>query len=174
MAPGGVTMPSPYTRRMNPGTLQSIRASLMAVVVAGALTVVACDGRPSSPANMAAPDAPGPGATAVDGGASSGTAPDTSDMAQLVLEKINANPAIEGKATLVEFRQKSISTQALGDSLMSAVVEFEGLVTFSGEVQWSWQGPTKAGEPQKFEARAEYLNQGKGWELVQPLGIYPL
>ena len=95
-------------------------------------------------------------------------------MGQLVLEKINANPAIEGKATLVEFRQKSISTQALGDSLTSAVVEFEGVVTFSSDVQWSWQGPTKAGEPQKFEARAEYLNQGKGWELVQPIGIYPL
>jgi len=54
------------------------------------------------------------------------------------------------------------------------VVEFEGVVTFSSDVQWSWQGPTKAGEPQKFEARAEYLNQGKGWELVQPIGIYPL
>jgi hypothetical protein len=47
-------------------------------------------------------------------------------------------------------------------------------VTFSSDVQWSWQGPTKAGEPQKFEARAEYVNQGKGWELVPPMGIYPL
>ncbi|MGH8196736.1 MAG: hypothetical protein ACRETI_01050 [Steroidobacteraceae bacterium] len=158
---------------MNAGTLQLIRASLTAVAVAGALSVVACDGGPSSPANTATPDVPGPPA-AVDGGASGDAAPDTSGMGQLVLEKINANPAIEGKATLVEFRQKSISTQALGDSLMSAVVEFEGLVTFSDDVQWSWQGPTKAGEPQKFEARAEYLNQGKGWELVQPLGIYPL
>ncbi len=36
------------------------------------------------------------------------------------------------------------------------------------------QSPTKAGEPQKFEARAEYVNQGKGWELVPPIGIYPL
>ncbi|MEX0735422.1 MAG: hypothetical protein WD944_09280 [Steroidobacteraceae bacterium] len=159
---------------MNAGTLQLIRASLTAVVVAGALTVVACDGGPSSPANTATPDAPGPRAEATQPSAGGGAAPDTGAMGQIVLEKINANPAIEGKATLVEFRQKSISTQALGDSLMSAVVEFEGLVTFSDDVQWSWQGPTKAGEPQKFEARAEYLNQGKGWELVQPLGIYPL
>ncbi len=93
---------------------------------------------------------------------------------RIVLAKINANPAIEGKATLVEFRQKSVSSQQLGESMKSAVVEFEGVVTFSSDVQWSWQGPTKAGEPQKFEARAEYVDQGKGWELVQPLGIYPL
>jgi hypothetical protein len=95
-------------------------------------------------------------------------------MGQIILEKINANAAIEGKATLVEFRQKSVATEALGDSMLSTVVEFEGVVTFSSDVEWSWQGPTKAGEPQKFEARAEYLNQGQGWQLMQPLGIYPL
>jgi len=49
-----------------------------------------------------------------------------------------------------------------------------GEVTFSSDVSWSWQGPTKAGEPQKFEARAEYMDQGSGWQLVEPLGIYPL
>jgi hypothetical protein len=86
----------------------------------------------------------------------------------------NAQPAVEGKATLVEFRQKSIESDPIGESVVSAVVEFEGVVTFSSDVQWSWQGPTKAGEPQKFEARAEYVNQGKGWELVPPMGIYPL
>jgi len=95
-------------------------------------------------------------------------------MGPFILAKINANPAIEGKATLVEFRQKSVSTQPLGDKMKSAVVEFEGVVTFSGDVSWSWQGPTKAGEPQKFEARAEYVDQGQGWQLVEPIGIYPL
>ena len=97
-------------------------------------------------------------------------------MGGFVLAKINATPAIDGKATLVEFRQKSVATQPLGDKMKSAVVEFEGVVTFSSDVSWSWQGPTKAGEPQKFEARAEYVDQGQGqgWQLVEPLGIYPL
>ena len=95
-------------------------------------------------------------------------------MGPYILSKINANPAIEGKATLVEFKQKSVSAQPLGDKMKSAVVEFEGVVTFSSDVSWSWQGPTKAGEPQKFEARAEYVDQGNGWQLVEPLGIYPL
>jgi hypothetical protein len=101
-------------------------------------------------------------------------APDTGDMGPFVLAKINANPNIAGTATLVEFRQKSVSTQPLGDRMTSAVVEFEGVVTFSGDVSWSWQGPTKAGAPQKFEARAEYVDQGQGWQLVEPIGVYPL
>ncbi len=95
-------------------------------------------------------------------------------MGQIIIGKINAQPAVEGKATLVEFRQKSIESDPIGESVMSAVVEFEGVVRFSSDMQWSWQGPTKAGEPQKFESRAEYVNQGKGWELVPPMGIYPL
>ena len=113
------------------------------------------------------PAAPVPRATNSD-------SPDTGGMGPFVLAKINANPNIEGKATLVEFRQKSVSIQPLGDKMKSAVVEFEGIVTFSSDVSWSWQGPTKAGAPQKFEARAEYVDQGKGWQLVEPLGIYPL
>jgi hypothetical protein len=113
-----------------------------------------------------------PVAGAVAGGG--GAAPDTSDMGPYVLGKINANPSVNGTATLVEFRQKSVSIEALGDKMQSAIVEFEGVVTFSNDVSWSWQGPTKAGAPQKFEARAEYVNQGQGWQLVEPLGIYPL
>jgi hypothetical protein len=101
-------------------------------------------------------------------------APDTRDLGPLILEKINANPSVDGTATLVEFRQKSVSTQPLGDKMRSAVVEFEGVVTFSRDVSWSWQGPTKAGEPQRFEARAEFVDQGQGWHRVEPLGIYPL
>ena len=145
------------------------------LVVAGAamlLALCACGNDSGMNGDKTQPDrSTNPPAATAD---SSGAAPDTSGMGSIILAKINANPAIEGKATLVEFRQKSVSTQALGDSMMSAVVEFEGVVTFSSDVQWSWQGPTKAGEPQKFEARAEYIDQGKGWELMQPLGIYPL
>jgi hypothetical protein len=95
-------------------------------------------------------------------------------MPAFVLAKINANPGIAGTATLVEFRRKSVSTQPLGDEMKSTVVEFEGVVTFSGDVSWSWQGPTRAGAPQKFEARAEYVDRGQGWQLVEPIGIYPL
>ncbi len=38
-------------------------------------------------------------------------------MGPYILAKINANPAIEGKATLVEFRQKSVSAHPLGDKM---------------------------------------------------------
>lgn len=95
-------------------------------------------------------------------------------MGAFILAKINSDPSVEGKATLASFRQKSVAKEALGDKMQTAVVEFEGVVTFSSDVAWSWQGPTKAGESQKFEARAEYFNQGDGWQLVEPLGIYPL
>ncbi|HSC06246.1 MAG TPA: hypothetical protein VLD59_05430 [Steroidobacteraceae bacterium] len=151
-----------------------MRTGFLGIAVATLTIATACTGDNDAPANagVSAENRAPPASAAADMG--NGDAPDTSEMDQIVLEKINANPAVEGKATLVEFKQKSIATEALGDSMKSAVVEFEGVVTFSGDVQWSWQGPTKAGEPQKFEARAEYLNQGQGWQLVQPLGIYPL
>jgi hypothetical protein len=149
------------------------RAIFLGVLGAVVLLAGACGGdkAPQDPAAGGAGDEP---AVASAPAAPTGDAPDTSDMDKVVLAKINANPAIEGKATLVEFRQKSVSVQALGDKMKSAVVEFEGVVTFSGDVSWSWQGPTRAGEPQKFEARAEYLDQGEGWQRVEPLGIYPL
>jgi hypothetical protein len=149
------------------------------LVIAAAATVLlltACGGDKSATGDAAAPSASSaaPAAAAAPAGFGNGDAPDTSGMGQIIIEKINAQPAVEGKATLVEFGQKSIESDPIGDSVVSAVVEFEGIVTFSSDVQWSWQGPTKAGEPQKFEARAEYINQGKGWELVPPMGIYPL
>ena len=149
-----------------------------AAAAAAALLLAACGGGRSATGDAAAPPASNAppqgnaGAAPTDFG--NGAAPDTSGMGATILGKINATPAVEGKATLVEFRQKSVATEKLGDSILSAVVEFEGVVTFSSDVQWSWQGPTKAGAPQKFEARAEYANEGKGWELVPPLGIYPL
>ena len=133
-----------------------------------------CNGEKHTSENAAAPAAVDQTVAATAPAAGSGDAPDTSAMGPYILSKINANPAIEGKATLVEFKQKSVSAHPLGDKMKSAVVEFEGIVTFSSDVSWSWQGPTKAGEPQKFEARAEYMDQGNGWQLVEPLGIYPL
>jgi hypothetical protein len=144
-----------------------------AVLVAVALAS-ACGGDKSPSEEVAAPAASESNSIAPSPFDVPGDSPDTSHMGPFILAKINANPSIEGKATLVEFRQNSVSIQPLGDKTKSAVVEFEGVVTFSGDVAWSWQGPTKAGEPQKFEARAEYIDQGSGWKLVEPLGIYPL
>ncbi len=145
-------------------------ARLLALVGSTMLLASACGGDKAASDGATSPSAaPAPSNVAV-----SVDAPDTADMGAFVLAKINANPSVGGKATLVEFRQKSVATQPLGDKMRSAVVEFEGVVTFSSDVSWSWQGPTKAGEPQKFEARAEYVDQGQGWQLVEPIGIYPL
>lgn len=149
--------------------------SIVPAILGSAILLASGCGGEKIPADAAGP-AGGPVIAQPPSAASSSGAPDTSDMGKFILARINANPAIKDTATLVEFRQKSVSTQPLGDKMKSAVVEFEGVVTFSGDVAWSWQGPTKAGEPQKFEARAEYLDQGQGqgWQLVEPLGIYPL
>ena len=153
-------------------------ALLRAFVVGGAAAVVfllcGCGGDKQASENAAAPATVNGTVAATAPVAGNGDAPDTSAMGPYILSKINANPAIEGKATLVELKQKSVSAHPLGDKMKSAIVEFEGVVTFSSDVSWSWQGPTKAGEPQKFEARAEYMDQGTGWQLVEPLGIYPL
>ena len=154
----------PYTRGM--------KTARLALLVAVAL-MSACGGDKSASETVAAPATSESNSMAPSPTAVPGDSPDTSDMGPFILAKINANPNIEGKATLVEFRQKSASIQPLGDKMKSAVVEFEGIVTFSGDVAWSWQGPTRAGEPQKFEARAEYIDQGNGWQVVEPLGIYP-
>ena len=159
---------------MRPALATSLLCPSRAFVAAVLALVASCGGDPPAANNG---DTPGgvSTATATSPTAPAGAdAPDTGEMGPFVLAKINANPNIAGKATLVEFRQKSVSTQPLGDKMKSAVVEFEGVVTFSGDVSWSWQGPTKAGAPQKFEARAEYVDQGQGWQLVEPIGIYPL
>lgn len=173
MSPRAGHKAPPYTRRVHSKLPDPIRACIAATAAASMLALAACDRKKESPLGGSPADTNAE-RSGTDSATSASGGPDTSAMGPMVLEKINENPSIDGKATLVEFRQKSISTQALGDSLKSAVVEFEGIVTFSGDVQWSWQGPTKAGERAKFEARAEYVNQGKGWELVQPIGIYPL
>jgi hypothetical protein len=151
-----------------------LHASIVCGVAAVVVLLSGCDGDKHTSEKAAAP-------ATVDGTvatsapmAGSGDAPETRAMGPYILSKINANPAIKGQATLVELKQKSVSAHPLGDKMKSAVVEFEGVVTFSSDVSWSWQGPTKAGEPQKFEARAEYVDHGNGWQLVEPLGIYPL
>ena len=151
-----------------------LRICIVGGVAAAVILLGGCEGDKHASEKSAAPAAGGGTVAASATVAGSGDAPDTSAMGPYILTKINANPAVEGKATLVEFKQKSVSAHPLGDKMKSAVVEFEGVVTFSSDVSWSWQGPTKAGEPQKFEARAEYLDQGDGWQLVLPLGIYPL
>lgn len=161
---------------MNPRTSTLNSTRVLVIAAATVLLMSACGRDKNATGNTAAPSASNapPAVAAAFAGFGNGAAPDTSGMGQIIIGKINAQPAVEGKATLVEFRQKSIESDPIGESVVSAVVEFEGVVTFSSDVQWSWQGPTKAGEPQKFEARAEYVNQGKGWELVPPMGIYPL
>jgi hypothetical protein len=136
------------------------------------LLLAAGCGGDRSPATTEGP--PGTMASVTAAAPTGADAPDTREMGSFVLAKINANPSVGGTATLVEFRQKSVSTQPLGDRTRSAVVEFEGVVRFSSDVSWSWQGPTRAGEPQPFEARAEYVDQGNGWQLVEPIGIYAL
>ncbi len=169
----GHTATGSYTSGMTNRAQPWPRACLVAVIGSVLLIVTACGGS-NAPADPAAVSQAAPTADSAAG--AGGDAPDTGDMGEFVLARINANPDIAGKATLVEFRQKSIAMQPLGDKMRSAVVEFEGIVTFSSDVSWSWQGPTQAGAPQKFEARAEYVDQGQGqgWQLVEPVGVYPL
>ncbi len=116
----------------------------------------------------------GPAATA--GNDSEG--PDTSGLADIVLGKINADPMrqemkVTGKLT--EFSIVAVKTESYGNE-GGAVVECAGVVVFDGDVQWNYQdsAPRKAGEPAKFECQAEYQNQGNGWQLFGPMGIYPL
>src|SRR5687768_13477027 len=170
----GSQMGGPYTPRMkaDPRFLRRNFALVWPFLVIALMG--ACGGDKAADVTVAKPAASDETPAATVSAAASDDSPDTSDMGPLVLAKINANPNIGGKATLVEFRQKSVLIQPLGDKMKSAVVDFEGVVTFSSDVSWSWQGPIKAGAPQKFEARAEYVDQGKGWQLVEPLGIYPL
>ena len=164
----------PYTPRMKSDPRSPCGNCALASLLLVVSLMAACGGEKSAGESATAPSASNVTAAAPVPASQSANAPDTTDMGPFVLAKINANPSIEGKATLVEFRQKSVSIEPLGDKMKSAIVEFEGVVTFSSDVSWSWQGPTKAGSPQKFEARAEYVDQGKGWQLVEPLGIYPL
>jgi hypothetical protein len=105
--------------------------------------------------------------------------PDLSQLSQIVLGKINQDPMrMEMKVTakLIEFNVTSAKTEVHEGMGADTVVECEGVVVFDGDVEWNWQAtePKKAGEPAKFQCQAEYLNQGNGWQLFGPMGIYPL
>lgn len=102
--------------------------------------------------------------------------PDTSGLADVVLGKINADPTrqeMKATAKLLEFTIVSVNTESSGE-MGSAVVECAGTVEFDADVEWGINGVKKAGEPAKFECQAEYVNQGGGWQVFGPMGIYPL
>jgi len=159
---------------MIPPRSAALRGARLAFAAAAATLAAGCGGESPSSGTPETLPRDATSAAALPTVPAAADAPDTRDMPAFVLAKINANPGIAGTATLVEFRRKSVSTQPLGDAMKSSVIEFEGVVTFSRDVSWSWQGPTRAGAPQNFEARAEYVDQGQGWQLVEPIGIYPL
>jgi hypothetical protein len=157
---------------------RSIRATRTVVGVTFMLLLVGCGGGTGSDTASKAPGA-GNGAapTAASGG--SGAGPDTSGLADYILAKINADPTrqemkVTGK--MLEFNIVSSATESHGNMGASSVVECAGVAVFDGDVAWSWQDttPKKAGEPAKFECRVEYANQGQGWEIFGPVGIYPL
>lgn len=115
--------------------------------------------------------------TASAGNSSQG--PDTSQLAQIVLDKVNQDPTrMDSKVTgkLVEFKVTSAKTKVYPGMGAESVVQCAGVVVFTGDVHWSWKDTEskKAGEPAKFECTAEYHNQGSGWQLTPPMGIYPL
>ena len=102
--------------------------------------------------------------------------PDTSDLGEIVLGKINADPSrqeMKATATMQEFKIVSVNTESLGDAA-SSIVECAGTVVFDADAYWGMEGIKKAGEPAKFECRAEYVKQGGGWQVFGPMGIYPL
>ena len=156
----------------------TLRAASVTSIAAIALLLGACGGGKGSDAGAAPPGADsGQAQTASAGSGAEG--PDLSQLQQIVLGAINRDPTrTEMKVTgrLVEFNVKSAETQVYEGMGASTVVECAGIVVFDGDVEWNWQDTAakKAGEPAKFECRAEYQNQGKGWQLFGPLGIYPL
>ena len=158
--------------------IQTLRSLGVAFAAMLAVLLGACGGDSGSGQGSLKPA----GSTAEPPAASagnSGDGPDLSQLSQIVLAKINQDPTraemkITGK--LLEFKVTSAQTQVLEGMGASTVVECAGVVVFDGDVEWNWQdtAPKKAGEPAKFECHAEYANQGKGWQLFGPMGIYPL
>ncbi|MGE0467656.1 MAG: hypothetical protein AB7P44_14610 [Steroidobacteraceae bacterium] len=142
------------------------------------LALSACGGGKESTSGDAA--AAGGGSQSAPAGAGNGSAgPDTSGLAEIILGKINQDPTrqeLEVTGKLLEFNVTSAKTEVLEGMGASAVVECAGVVVFDGDTQWNWQEmePKKAGEPAKFECQVEYANQGNGWQVFGPMGIYPL
>lgn len=163
---------------MNQKQIHLIRAAGFASAVTLGLTLAACGGNTGSSPGAAQPGASADQAQAASAG-NNAQGPDLSDLAQIVLGKINQDPMrteMNVAAKLVEFNVVSSKTEVLEGMGASTVVECAGVVVFDGDVEWSWKdtAPKKAGEPAKFECHAEYLNQGKGWQLFGPMGIYPI
>ena len=156
----------------------SLRAAIAVPTAVFALLLAGCGGDAGS-----GPGAAQPGAVA--GQAQAGSAnnssqgPDLSQLGAIVLGKINEDSTrkmmnITGK--LADFKVKSAETKVYEGMGAETVVECAGTVVFDGDVEWSWKdsAPKKAGEPANFECSAEYHNQGQGWQLTPPMGIYPL
>lgn len=105
-----------------------------------------------------------------------GDGPDTNGLGAIILGKINADPTrqeMKATAKLLDFNIVSVKTESMGEAA-SAVVECAGTVEFDADADWGMNGVKKAGEPAKFECQAEYVNQGEGWQVFGPMGIYPL
>lgn len=154
------------------------RAVGFAFIAALAVSLGGCGGDAGSGAGAAQSGA-GTGQAGTNSADNSGAGPDLSQLGQIILGKINDDPnRKEMKVTgrLVEFKIVSSETQVFEGMGASTVVECAGVVVFDSDVHWNWQDnePKKAGEPANFECKAEYANQGKGWELFGPMGIYPL
>jgi len=159
---------------MKSATRAIMNAAGFTAVAALLLALSACGGG-NGPAAGDSSRAPEAAAAA----GNSGTGPDTSGLAAMVLGRINQDPMrqemkVTGK--LVEFKVTSVATEVHEGMGASAVVECAGTVVFDGEVLWHFQdmAPRKAGEPAKFECQVEYLNQGSGWQVIGPMGIDPL
>jgi hypothetical protein len=162
---------------MKTSTRERMAVPAAAAVTALLLALAACGGSKESTGDAAAGDGSGQPASA--GAGNSGAGPDTSGLAEIVLGKINQDPTrqelkVTGK--LLEFSVTSAKTEVLEGMGASAVVECAGVVVFDRDTQWNWQEmePKKAGEPAKFECHVEYANQGNGWQVFGPMGIYPL
>lgn len=159
-------------------TREIMSAAGLVATAALLLALSACGGG-DGPAADGSPQAPGAASSAAAGAGNSGAGPDTSGLAQIILGKINQDPMrqemkVTGK--LLEFKVTSTATEVHEGMGASAVVECAGTVVFDGDVQWHWQEtqPKKAGEPANFECQVEYANQGNGWQIFGPMGIYPL
>ncbi len=155
-----------------------LRSAGLACIPALVIALAACGSNSGSGPGAAPPEA-GNGAAATAAAGNSAQGPDLSLLPEIVLGKINQDPMRkERKVTgkLIEFNVKSAQTQVLEGMGASSVVECAGVVVFDGDVEWSWQdsAPKKAGEPAKFECSVEYANQGQGWQIFGPMGIYPL
>ena len=137
---------------MSRNTTYELRTLIAASIAALAVVLGACGGNsgPGTGAAQPAADAGQAPLVAQAAPSDNGAGPDINQLAQIVIEKINQRPEVEGAATLVEFKQVSAKTEVLGEMGVSTVLECAGVVTFSKEVEWNWRGGTvKAGEPAK-------------------------